>query len=115
MLESAPAGAADAHSRLFLSPSSILTATDAPSLDELFEQVESVVQRGPEGLLAYVVKPDGDIEPDPDCKVPGGSFACQRAKVIAIKKIPGKIIKKHRKAIIRNMHQLDAAKKAKQT
>jgi para-aminobenzoate synthetase/4-amino-4-deoxychorismate lyase len=46
LLESAPARADGAHSRLFLSPSRTLTATDAPSLDDLFEQVESAVQRG---------------------------------------------------------------------
>lgn len=61
--------------------------------------------------VIYVVKPDGDIEPDPDCNVTGGSFACQKAKVVAIKKIPGKVIKKHRKAMIHNMHRLEAARK----
>lgn len=62
--------------------------------------------------VVYVVMPEGDIEPDPDCTVPGGSFACLKAKVIAIKKIPGKVIQKHRKAIIRNMHRLEAERKA---
>src|ERR1700688_2671577 len=46
LLESASAGADGAHSRMFLSPSRILTATDAPGLDNLFEQVESAVERG---------------------------------------------------------------------
>ncbi len=46
LLESAPSGGTAAFSRLFLSPTSILTATDARSLDTLFEQVESAVQRG---------------------------------------------------------------------
>src|SRR5258708_6084187 len=52
--------------------------------------------------VVYVVKPEGEIEADPDCNVPGGSFACQKARVIAIKKIPGKVIKKHRKAMLKN-------------
>lgn len=57
--------------------------------------------------VVYVVKPDGDIEPDPDCQRPGGSFACAKAKVIALKKVPGKVIKKNRKALIRHMHQME--------
>jgi para-aminobenzoate synthetase/4-amino-4-deoxychorismate lyase len=46
LLESASVGNDGARSRLFLSPSRILTATDAASLDSLFEHVESSVQRG---------------------------------------------------------------------
>jgi hypothetical protein len=59
------------------------------------------------------VKPEGEIEPDPDCNRPGGSFACQKAKIIAIEKVPGKVIKKNRKAMIRNMHRLEAEKAAR--
>jgi hypothetical protein len=47
--------------------------------------------------VVYEVVPDGAIEPDPDCNRPGGSFACPKAKVIAIQKIPGKVIKKNKK------------------
>jgi hypothetical protein len=61
--------------------------------------------------VVYVVKPEGEIEPDPDCNRSGGSFACRRAKIIAIKKVPGKVIMKNRKAMIRNMHRLEAARK----
>jgi hypothetical protein len=61
--------------------------------------------------VVYVVKLEGEIEPDPDCNRPGGSFACRRAKIIAIKKVPGNVIMKNRKAMIRNMHRLEAARK----
>jgi hypothetical protein len=61
--------------------------------------------------VVYVVKPDGELEPDPDCTRPGGSFACQKAKITAIQKVSGKVIQKNRKAMIRNMHRLEAAKK----
>lgn len=61
--------------------------------------------------VVYVVEPEGDLEPDPDCARPGGSFTCQKAKIIAIQKVSGKVIKKNRKAMIRNLHQLEAAKR----
>ncbi len=51
--------------------------------------------------VVYEVVPEGELEPDPDCNKPGGSFACVRAKVIAIRKIPGKVIKKNRKMMLR--------------
>jgi hypothetical protein len=60
--------------------------------------------------VVYVVKPEGEIEADPDCNVPGGSFACQKARVIAIKKIPGKVIKKHRKAMLKNAFRQQSLK-----
>jgi Rifampin ADP-ribosyl transferase len=56
--------------------------------------------------VVYVVIPEGDVEPDPDCNRLGGSFACPRAKVIAIRKIPGKVIKKNKKAMLQRAHQL---------
>ena len=46
LLESAPTCAADAVSRLFLRPVSIVTAGDAPELDGLFQTIESAVQGG---------------------------------------------------------------------
>jgi hypothetical protein len=55
--------------------------------------------------VVYEVVPDGDIEPDPDCKRLGGSFACQKAKIIAIQKIPGKVIKKNNKAMLKQAWQ----------
>ena len=62
--------------------------------------------------VVYVVKPIGEIEPDPDCNRPGGSFTCEKAEIIAIRSIPGKVIKKARKAMIRHMHEMEALKKA---
>jgi hypothetical protein len=61
--------------------------------------------------VVYIVKPEGKIESDPDCARPGGSFTCQKGKIIAIQKIPGKVIKKNRKAMIRNLHRLEGAKR----
>jgi rifampin ADP-ribosylating transferase len=50
--------------------------------------------------VVYEVVPE-EIEPDPDCNEPGVSFACQRAKIIAIHKIPGTVVKKNRKMMLR--------------
>jgi hypothetical protein len=47
--------------------------------------------------VVYEAVPEGEIEPDPDCTEPGISIACQKAKIIALHKIPGNIIKKNRK------------------
>ena len=58
--------------------------------------------------VVYVVTPDGEVEPDPDCEREGGSFACSRAKITAIQKIPGKVIKKNKKAMLKRAHQLEA-------
>ena len=52
--------------------------------------------------VVYEVTPEGDLEDDPDCNIPGLSFACPKAKIIAIQKIPGKVIKKNRKAFLKN-------------
>jgi len=48
----------------------------------------------------YEVEPVGDLEDDPDCKEPGLSYACEKAKIVAIHNVPGKIIKKARKAFL---------------
>jgi hypothetical protein len=79
-----------------------------PSIDAAYYYGSKPWHKNP---VVYVVKPEGDIEPDPDCKVPGGSFSCQKAKIIAMKKVPGKVIKKNRKAIVRLMHEIEAKKK----
>mgnify|MGYP001560151553 CR=1 FL=1 len=50
--------------------------------------------------MVYEVIPDGNLEPDPDCDLPGLSFSCLRAKIVAVHKLPGKLIKKARKAIM---------------
>lgn len=47
----------------------------------------------------YEVIPE-ELEPDLDCSDPNLSFASLRAKIVAIHKVPGKIIKKTRKAIL---------------
>jgi rifampin ADP-ribosylating transferase len=50
--------------------------------------------------VVYEVEPEGDLAPDPDC-ISGVSFTCSKAKIIAVHKIRGKIIKKHQKAMKR--------------
>jgi hypothetical protein len=60
--------------------------------------------------VVYVVVPEGEVEPDPDCTQPGQSFACLKAKVIAIQKIPGKVIKKNRKRMLQRAQQIEAAR-----
>jgi hypothetical protein len=61
--------------------------------------------------VVYVVIPEGEIEHDPDCNRPGGSFSCPKAKIIAIKKIPGKVIKKNQKLMRRASQQAAAPTK----
>lgn len=61
------------------------------------------VSGNPEPIV-YEVEPDGDIEPDPDCKS-GVSYTCRRAKIVSIHKIPGKQIKKARKVLIAASHR----------
>jgi hypothetical protein len=50
--------------------------------------------------VVYEAVPEGEIEPDPDCTEPGLSIACQKARIIALYKIPGKVIKKSRKRML---------------
>jgi hypothetical protein len=50
--------------------------------------------------VVYEVEPVGDLEDDPDCRLPGRSYACERAKIIAVHKIPGKAIKKAQKKMM---------------
>ena len=47
--------------------------------------------------VVYEAVPEGEIEADPDSTEPGVSIACQKAKIIAIHKIAGKVIKKNQK------------------
>jgi len=50
--------------------------------------------------IVYEAIPE-EIEQDPDCPTPGYSIACTKARIIAIHKIPGKVIKKNRKLLRR--------------
>ncbi|WP_029084347.1 hypothetical protein [Bradyrhizobium sp. th.b2] len=51
--------------------------------------------------VVYEVVPEGEIEADPDANKSGISFACPKARIIAIHKVPGKVIKKNRKIMQR--------------
>jgi rifampin ADP-ribosylating transferase len=50
--------------------------------------------------IVYEVEPRGNLEDDPDCRGPGRSYACEKAKIIAIHKVRGKLIKKARKKML---------------
>jgi Rifampin ADP-ribosyl transferase len=50
--------------------------------------------------IVYEVEPQGILEDDPDCRGPGRSYACEKAKIIAIHKVRGKSIKKARKKML---------------
>jgi hypothetical protein len=50
---------------------------------------------GADKPIVYEVIPEGDIEVDPDANAPGISFACPKARIIAIKKVPGRVIRRH--------------------
>jgi hypothetical protein len=50
--------------------------------------------------VVYEVEPEGTLEDDPDAEQSGHSYACEKAKIIAIHKVPGKVIKKARQAAL---------------
>ena len=49
--------------------------------------------------VVYEVEPEGELVPDPDC-ISGVSFACPKAKVIAIHEISVETIEKYRKMML---------------
>jgi hypothetical protein len=49
-----------------------------------------------ENPIVYEVTPEGDIEDDPDHKTKGISFACPKAKVIALYTVPEEVIQRNR-------------------
>jgi hypothetical protein len=49
--------------------------------------------------VVYEVEPEGELEPDPDC-ISGVSFACPKAKIIAIHEISVETIEKYRKMML---------------
>jgi hypothetical protein len=48
----------------------------------------------------YEVTPEGDIEDDPDFKTPDISFACPKAKIIAIYNVPDDVVERNRRQMI---------------
>jgi hypothetical protein len=50
--------------------------------------------------VVYEVEPEGTLEDDPDVEQSGRSYACEKAKIISIHKVPGKVIKKARQAAL---------------
>jgi len=61
----------------------------------------------------YEAIPD-EIEPDPDFPN-SASIACTRARIIAIHKVPGKVIKKNRKLLLKRAHQLELSRQSPST
>lgn len=58
-----------------------------------------------EDPVVYVVDPVGDLEPDGDNQNPGRSFACERAKIVAVIKISARKIQQARNAVRMKMLQ----------
>ena len=50
--------------------------------------------------VVYEVEPEGSLEDDPDCKILGRSYACEKAKIVSIHKVPGKVVKKVRQVAL---------------
>lgn len=58
--------------------------------------------------VIYEAVPE-EIEPDPDFPT-SASIACAKARIIAIHKIPGKVIKKNKRRLLQRAHQLEVAR-----
>lgn len=59
--------------------------------------------------VVYEAIPE-EVEPDPDFPS-SASIACTKARIVAIHKIPGKVIKKNKKRLLQRAHQLEKARK----
>jgi hypothetical protein len=55
---------------------------------------------GTQKPAVYEVTPEGVVEPDPDCRHSEHSYACEKAKIVAVHNVPGKLIKKARKVFL---------------
>jgi hypothetical protein len=51
-------------------------------------------------IAVYEVIPQGILEPDPDCRHSNHSYACEKAKIVAVHNVPGKLIKKARRVLL---------------
>jgi hypothetical protein len=51
---------------------------------------------GSKSPIVYEVIPEGDIENDPDHKATGISFACPKAKIVAVYKVPDEVVRRNR-------------------
>ncbi|PDT55073.1 hypothetical protein [Sinorhizobium americanum] len=49
----------------------------------------------------YEVEPIGELMPDPDARVPGISFECDKARVLRVFRVPGKTIKQVQREMLR--------------
>lgn len=45
--------------------------------------------------VVHEVVPEGEIEAEPDANADGISYACPKARIIAIKKVPGHVIRRY--------------------
>jgi Rifampin ADP-ribosyl transferase len=55
---------------------------------------------GADNPTVYEVKPEGAIEDDPDHKIKGISFACPKAKIVAIHNVPPEVVRQNRLQMI---------------
>ena len=55
---------------------------------------------GSDSPMVYEVTPEGEIEDDPDHKAKGISFACPKAKIVAIYNVPDDVIQRNRVQMI---------------
>lgn len=53
----------------------------------------------PGPAVVYRVQPLGEIEPDPDCHIPGLSWQAERARVVSIHPLPRKVRDRVREAM----------------
>jgi hypothetical protein len=50
--------------------------------------------------IVYEVKPEGHLEDDPDHRTKGISFACPKAKIIAIYNVPPYVVERNRRQMM---------------
>lgn len=48
----------------------------------------------------YQVEPVGAVTADPDCKVPGLSYGCAKARIVAVMSVRGKLLKRVRAVLV---------------
>ncbi|MHA4731227.1 hypothetical protein [Ensifer adhaerens] len=75
-------------------PSKVYVSTDAGGA-----MIYAAVHFSGRGKL-YEVEPVGELKPDPDARVDGLSFACDRARVLRVIRLKGKTIKRVQKIVM---------------
>ncbi|WP_051311017.1 NAD(+)--rifampin ADP-ribosyltransferase [Bradyrhizobium sp. Cp5.3] len=55
---------------------------------------------GARSPIVYEVQPEGELEDDPDHRIKGISFACPKAKIIALHSVPEAVVRRNRNQMI---------------